>query len=62
MSKFIRPSAWGMTPAQRLARLRLFLTIVKGRRGRALEQAARYELEISEIEDAKKTDPNSPFT
>jgi len=51
---YLPPSAWGQTSAQRLARLRTYLALVAGRKGRAEEQAARYRAEIEEIENARK--------
>ena len=50
------PSAWGMTPAQRLARLRLYLALVAGRKGRMAKQRARYLAETEEIENAAQRD------
>lgn len=52
MTTFLPPSAWGMTPAQRLARLRTFLALVEGRTGRAAKQRGRYLAEIEEIKNA----------
>ena len=40
------PSAWGQTPAQRLARLRRYVELSAGHTGRALEQVKRYQAEI----------------
>jgi hypothetical protein len=53
MTTFLPPSAWNQTPEQRIARLQLYLSLVKGRKGSVQQQAKRWLEEIKEIQNEK---------
>lgn len=46
------PSAWGMTPEQRLERLYTYFAFVKDSKGVEAEKRERYLIEIEAIENA----------